>query len=250
MTRKRTVEAAFSAAAKSYDRAAEAQARAADLLVELVRGLPLPPAPSVLEIGCGTGLLTRRLLPLIGGDWQVTDLSPAMVAEARTAIGAGKARFRVMDGEHPDLAPGSVDLIVSNLAAQWFTDLPAAVSRLAACLKPGGALALTTLGAGSFAEWKTAHQTLRLTCGIPAYPSAEALAGQLPAGARVHSRPVIVSYADGRAFLAALKRIGAATPAEGHRPLSPGALRRAIKAMGAPAPVTYDVLTVLLIREQ
>lgn len=247
MNRKAAVEAAFSAAAKSYDLAAEAQARAADHLVELVHGLAVPPAPAVLEIGCGTGLLTRRLLPLIGGDWQITDLAAAMVAEAQASIG-GDYQFRVMDGEHPDVAAGSVDLIVSNLAAQWFTDLPAAIRRLAACLKPGGALALTTLGAGSFAEWKGAHERQGLACGIPAYPSAEALAARLP-GAQVRSQPVVVDYADGRDFLAALKRIGAATPAEGHHPLSPGALRRVIKAMGAPAAITYDVLTVLLIRE-
>jgi malonyl-CoA O-methyltransferase len=248
MTRKRIVEAAFSAAAKSYDQAAEAQARAADLLVDSVRGLALPPAPSVLEIGCGTGLLTRRLLPLIGGDWQITDLSAAMVAEAKTVIGEN-AQFRVMDGEHPDPAAGPVDLVVSNLAAQWFADLPAAIGRLSACLKPGGALALTTLGAGSFAEWKQAHRRLGLACGIPPYPTAGDLAAQLP-GARVTSQPIVIHYADGRDFLAALKRIGAATPAEGHQPLSPGALRRVLKAMGAPAPMTYDVVTVTLIRGQ
>lgn len=245
MNRKQKVIAAFSGAATGYDQAAEAQARAADVLVARVRQLALPSAPAVLEIGCGTGMLTRRLLPAIGGDWLVTDLSPAMVEAARAAIGADKARFRVMDGEQPDCADGAFDLIVSNLAAQWFADLPGAVARLAGCLKPGGKLALTTLGAGSFAEWRAAHHSLGVECGIPVYASAEALAARLP-GCRVESHPLAVAYADGRAFLSALKRIGAATPVEGHRPLSPGALRRAIKALGTPALITYDVLTIVL----
>lgn len=241
MTRKQIVQAAFSAAAGSYDQAAEAQARAADVLAETVQGLTLPAAPSVLEIGCGTGILTRRLLPRLGGDWLVTDLSPAMVEATHAQLG-GKAQFRVMDGEHPDAEP--VDLIVSNLAAQWFADLPGALKRLTACLKPGGVLALTTLGSGSFAEWRAVHRRLGLACGIPDYPGADQVAAMV-SGARVTSRPVVVDYADGRAFLNALKQIGAATPAEGHRPSSPGQLRRVIREIGAPARITYDVLTVI-----
>lgn len=244
MTRKHDVEAAFSAAAGTYDQAAAAQVRAAELLAETVRGLTLPASPSVLEIGCGTGLLTRRLVNDIGGDWLVTDLSPAMVEAARSALGENH-RFAIMDGENPDAEP--VDLIVSNFAAQWFTDLPAALRRLTACLKPGGVLALTTLGAGSFAEWRAAHQGLGLICGIPAYPSAGQVAAMVP-GAAVSSAAIVIRYADGHDFLNALKRIGAATPAEGHRPLPPGQLRRVIRAMGAPAAITYEVLTVIVRR--
>lgn len=242
MTRKQIVQAAFSAAAGSYDQAAQAQARAADMLAETVRGLKLAARPSVLEIGCGTGILTRRLLPQIGGDWLVTDLSPAMVEAAHAQLG-DRAQFRVMDGEHPDTEP--VDLIISNLAAQWFADFPGALQRLAACLKPGGVLALTTLGSGSFTEWRAAHRRLGLACGTPDYPGAGQVAAMIP-GARVTTRPVMVDYADGRAFLNALKQIGAATPAVGHRPSSPGHLRRVIREIGAPARMTYDVLTVIV----
>lgn len=244
MTRKDHIAAAFSAAAGSYDHAAEAQSRAADLLAETVRGLTLPDELSVLEIGCGTGLLTKRLLGDIGGDWLVTDLSPAMVEAARSALGE-HSRFAIMDGENPDAEPA--DLIVSNFAAQWFADLPSALKRLYNCLKPGGVLALTTLGVGSFAEWRAAHGVLGLTCGTPGYPSAEQVAAMMP-GASVSSVPVVVQYSDGRDFLNALKRIGAATPVEGHRPLTPGQLRQVIRQLGAPAQVTYEVLTVMIRR--
>ena len=246
MSRKQQVAAAFAAAAATYDTAAEAQARSADLLAARVLAAGLPPAPRVLEIGCGTGLLTRRLLPALGGRWTVTDLAPAMVAAARAALPAADAEFRVLDGEHPDLPAGSLDLIVSNLAAQWFADLPSAVDRLAACLKPGGRLMLTTLGAGSFAEWRQAHWALGLPCGTPDYPAAVGLAADLsPSGVHeVVAAPVVVRYANGMEFLRALKAVGAGTPEAGHRPLPPGALRRVMAALGAPCAITYEVLTV------
>ncbi|MDA8230991.1 MAG: methyltransferase domain-containing protein [Magnetospirillum sp.] len=244
MNRTHRISSAFSAAAPTYDGAAQAQAHSAEILAGRILELPLPPSPCVLEVGCGTGLLTRRLLPAVGGRWTVTDLAPAMVAAARRAIPEAEADFRVMDGENPDIVPGGVDLIVSNLAAQWFSDLPAALAALIRCLAPGGALILTTLGAGSFAEWRQAHDHLSLPCGIPPYPTAAALAAMLPGGTRVNSRKLRIPYADGFAFLRALRAIGADTPAEGYTPLSAGALRRVVAALGRPCAVTYEVLTV------
>ncbi|MGE5515725.1 MAG: methyltransferase domain-containing protein [Bacteroidota bacterium] len=249
MTRKQQVADAFAAAATTYDSAATAQAEAADRMVELVAGLALPARPTVLEVGCGTGLLTRRLLPRIGGDWLVTDLSQTMVATAKAAVASDAAQFRVMDAEHPDAPLGLFDLIVSNLAAQWFCDLGRAVNQLRACLAPGGTLVLSTLGAGSFAQWRDAHQAQGLSSGIPDYPDAAALAAQLPAGARIVTQTIEVGHADAFDFVRALKRIGAGTPVLGHAPLSAGALRKVMRAMGAPVTITYVIHFALIAAE-
>ncbi|NFV79556.1 methyltransferase domain-containing protein [Magnetospirillum aberrantis] len=249
MNRKQLVAECFSAAAATYDSAAQAQAQAADRMVELVAGLKLPPRPTVLEVGCGTGLLTRRLLPRLGGDWMVTDLSPAMVAAAAAAIGPDQARFRVMDGESPDAMPGLFDLIVSNLAVQWFHDLGRAVNRLRARLAPGGTLAFSTLGHGSFANWVDAHAQLGLHAGTPAYPDTEALKARLPRNAQVLTETVKVRHADGRDFAHALKRIGAGTPVPGHIPLSAGALRRVFKILGGPFDIDYVIHYALIPAE-
>ena len=144
MTRKSRIAARFGAATARYDNATPVQREAARRLAERVIALPLPPQPRVLEIGCGTGHLTRLLQPAIGGRWRVTDIAPDMVAEcARQCAAAGiGAEFSVMDGEHPDADDRGFDLIVSSLAAQWFEDLPAALARLAPLLAPGGPPAL------------------------------------------------------------------------------------------------------------
>ena len=55
---------------------------------------------------------------------------------------------------------------------------------------------------------------------------------------------VPVRYADGRAFVKALKAVGAATPVEGHVPLTSGEVMRVLAVLGAPLTMTYEVLTV------
>lgn len=243
MKRKDQVAAAFSAAAATYEAAARAQALSADHLAAIVLALPRPPRTRVLEFGCGTGLLTRRLLPLIEGDWLITDLSPAMLETARAI--APHARFQVMDAEAPEVGDQRFDLIVSNLAAQWFNDLGAAIGRLTALLAPGGYLVFSTLGADSFRQWRDVHHGLGLSSGIPAFPSRTELEKILPT-ARIDQQVFTLAYDDGRAFATELKRIGAGTPTPGHRPLKVADMRRVLQRLGQPAPITYDVLHAVI----
>jgi len=245
MNRKQQVSAAFSAATRSYEAAARAQARSADFLAQLVLGLPRPTAPKVLEFGCGTGLLTRRLYPRLGGDWLVTDLSPAMLETAESTL-PGPC-YQVLDAEDPHVNQ-RFDLIVSNLAAQWFADLPAAAAKLAGLLRPGGHLVFSTLAEQSFAQWRSAHDSLGLQCGVPIFPSAAALGASLPR-AQIVEQTFPLDYADGRAFAAELKRIGAGTPTPGHQPLRVAQMRRVIQALGSPCPMTYHVAHVIISGE-
>ncbi len=236
-----TVAAAFDRAA-DYDRHAIVQRRVAETLAERIAALPLPPAPRVLEIGCGTGLLGVALVErLPGARWLMSDIAPAMVERARLRFGKrSEIRFATMDGERPDAA-GPFDLICANLAAQWFADLPAAVARLRALLSPQGRLAFTTLTAGSFAEWRQAHRGL--PCGTRDYPSAAALAAL---GLDVRVDRHVLHHADAAEFLRGVKAIGAGTPKPGHRPLAPAALRQVMARFEADgARATYAVATCL-----
>ena len=245
--RKSRVAAAFGAAAAGYDAAADLQRQVAENLATRIAALPLPPAPRVLEIGCGTGFLSRALAPrLPGARWLISDLAGPMVRECRRGF-VGDAAFLVMDGEHPCLT-GGFDLICASLALQWFGDIPAALAGWAALLNPGGHLAAATLAAGTFATWKDAHRRLGLVAGVPDYPDAARLAAALPGNAttRLEITPVRVAHPDGRSFLDGLRRIGAHVPAEGHRPLSPGQLRRVLRAFEPPAGLTETYQTAYL----
>jgi len=248
------IGAAFSAAAATYEQAAGVQARvAAGLAARLDTLPPLPAAPRVVEIGCGTGLLTRRLAARLGPGARIlaTDLSAPMIARARAALGADpRLAFAVMDGEAPALAPASCDLIVSSLAVQWFGDLGRALGGFARALAPGGALLVTTLGAGTFAEWRAAHQALGVEPGLRPFPTAQALGGMAPAGGttRISCERIDEHYANGLAFARGLAATGAVVPRPGHRPLPSGTLRRIIQHLGAPCTLGWDVLTLTFLK--
>jgi len=252
--RKQRILEAFSAAAPSYDSAAGFQERTAARLAERLAALPpLPPGARVLEVGCGTGLLTRHLAAIAGDGVTIlaTDLSPAMVARAQAGLGGDpRLTFAAMDAEAPTLADGSVALIVSSLAAQWFSDLPQALAGLARLLVPGGRMLLTLPGAGSFAEWQNAHRALGLESGTPAFPDAETLRAMLPPGGAggIDSETVIETHPDGLSFARTLASLGAAVPRPGHRPLSPGQLRQVIATLGRPCPISWTIHTLSFTR--
>ncbi len=234
--------------AQAFDRAADYDAHAgiqrtvARRLAGRVAALDLAAAPRVLEIGCGTGFLGAALIDrLPGAHWLMTDIAPAMLARTRARF-AGRAgiAYAPLDGEAPEVA-GGVDLIVSSLAAQWFADLPRAIDRWRRLLAPGGRIAFTTLAAGSFAEWRAAHDGAEP--GTPDYPDAATLAA---IGLDVTTETLPVRHADARDFLRSLKAIGAGTPRAGHRPLSPARLRAAMARFDASgATASYVVATCI-----
>ena len=231
---KARIAARFAAAAADYDQHSPLQRHAAQRLASQVAALPLPAAPRILEIGCGTGHLTRALRPQIGGDWWVSDIAPAMVEQCRQQHGA-TLKYLVMDAERPALAAGRFDLIVGSLTAQWFVDLARTLATLADMLAPGGRIALATLGTDSFAEWRAAHRAIGLHAATPVYPDARALAHAFPTTMAVtlteenYSAPCD----DPLDFMRGLRRIGADTPAPEARPLNAGQMRQVLRRLRA-----------------
>lgn len=235
--RKRRVVRAFSRAASTYDRAAAVQRQVADTLCDFV--VAEPPGKRILEIGCGTGLLSERLLVrLPKREWILTDISPEMLARCRERIGErDEVSYRVMDGERPTLGEGTVDAIVSSLAMQWFDDAEAALSRLRRCLAPGGRLVFSTVGEETFHEWRSALHRAGGPRRSSPFVSARELArhATILGEARIPAR-----FAGGGAFLRSLADLGATVPARGQEPLPPGLLRRAIASFEGVA--TYHIL--------
>lgn len=252
MIDRRTRIATAFGSAGHYAEAADAQARAATLLAARIAGASIGANPRVLELGCGTGFLTRALADAIGpADWTISDLAPAMVERARAATGID-ADWRAIDGEAVDPALGDFDLIASGMAFQWFADLPGGVARLAGRLRRGGLLAFSTMAAGSFAEWTGVLAAEGLPRGTPAYPDATGLTALAPEGftAEVEIVDIVQPESDARGFLRRLKAIGAGTPDSAYRPLAPADLRRAMARFDTgPRQITYRI-GLCLIRAQ
>lgn len=245
MVQKDRVTGAFSRSAKTYDQASQVQEMVAVEVADQALSGALPSNPKILEIGCGTGALTRKLLDRVSdGSFYITDISADMIETCRGNINDPRLTFDVMDGEHPDEDAGTYDLIVSSLAFQWFTELQDGLARLSHLLAPGGRLVFSTLGDETFSEWRAAHHAFGLSSGIPKFNTGAELSSMWPSSGKgcVQERRIERPYADAKAFARALKVIGANTPALGHVPLSPGNFRRIAEHLGDNFTMTYHVL--------
>ncbi len=242
VTQKSRIRDRFAAAAASYEQEAIVQRTAAQQLMQRIAALDFPARPRVLEIGCGTGLLTRKLAGFFDDAvWTITDIAEPMLAAARQSVRLpGECHYQVMDGEYPDPAcsgsdgkPPSFDLICSSMAMQWFDDLDAGLARLSALLAPGAYLAIATLAEGTFAEWRAAHHELGLTPASLVFPPAERIGAQLfRCGLQggVQTECVVQDCGSAQAFLRGLKAIGARTGGSGRRALTGPQLRRVCQA--------------------
>ncbi|MEN9934549.1 MAG: hypothetical protein RLZZ387_1128 [Chloroflexota bacterium] len=106
---------------------------------DLVRLVAVRPGLRAVDLGCGTGELTRRLADALPESEVIgIDTSPEMLARAQSQARPG-LRF-----EPGDLAAleGEWDLIFSHAAIQWADDHEALVPRLFGHLRPGGQLVI------------------------------------------------------------------------------------------------------------
>lgn len=220
----------FDRAAQGYEQHARVQPAIARHLAALIRTRALPRQARILEIGCGTGLLTQALAPHYPmARWLLTDLSPTMLEQARRKLPpGGHNQCRVMDGEHPAFPPSQprFDLICSSMALQWFRHPAEGLARLARWLAPGGMLAVAVPTTGSLAEWRQAHTALCLAADTLAFPAAEQLrAAAAGLEGACSTQPYTDQYRNAREFLLGLKGAGATTPQAHRRPLGAGTLR-------------------------
>jgi ubiquinone/menaquinone biosynthesis C-methylase UbiE len=108
---------------------------------DLAARLPVRDGTRVLEVACGTGIVTRRLVRRLAGRGRIvaTDLNEAMFAHARTRLpGPGDATFRPADGTSLPFESGSFDAVVCQFGLMFFPDKPAGAREACRVLRPGG----------------------------------------------------------------------------------------------------------------
>jgi trans-aconitate 2-methyltransferase len=109
------------------------------------------PDATVLDVGCGTGRVTEALLTLVpAGRVLAVDASQEMVDLARDRLGV---RARVWCQDVLELAVDApVDAIFSTATLHWVADHDRMWKRIAAALRPGGALEVQCGGEGNIAR--------------------------------------------------------------------------------------------------
>jgi 2-polyprenyl-3-methyl-5-hydroxy-6-metoxy-1,4-benzoquinol methylase len=137
----------FSNLAADWDERPGAQERATSVAAAIRAAIPLSRSMSALEIGGGTGLLSRALADDIGTA-VVTDVAPGMVAAASRVLtepAYAGWRAELFDVERDALPDERFDLVLSLLALHHMGDIPAVMERVVGLLAPGGQVALADL---------------------------------------------------------------------------------------------------------
>ena len=243
---KARIRQSFERAAPTYDSAAAVQRR---ICTQLAADLPPTLAPArLLDAGSGTGYAQALLQARFPATHAMAlDLSPGMLQH----INAPCDRL-AGDIEHLPLAAASIDLYWSSLSVQW-CDLPTALAEARRVLRPGGHLALATLGSATFHELRQAFATVdrhRHTLAFLPPETIRSIADRAGLVAvDVRQQAEIAHYADFRSLLRAVKAIGANQLGDGRRTslMSRSAFAQAeaaIETLRTPAglPLTYDVI--------
>jgi SAM-dependent methyltransferase len=110
---------------------------------DLARRVPQKPAGNVLEIACGTGLITKRLRERVDPSVELvaTDLSPAMLAYARARY-AGVAGIEWREADALDLPFGDATFaaVACGFGIMFMPDPTRALLEARRVLRPGGIL--------------------------------------------------------------------------------------------------------------
>jgi len=108
--------------------------------------LPLRPADTIADIGCGPGFFTLPLAERVSqGTVYAIDVAPQMldmVTERATGAGLGNIRTMLAEESALDLPPASLDGAMLGLVYHEFPDRVAYLRQLAALVRPGSWLAL------------------------------------------------------------------------------------------------------------
>ncbi|MDE5969813.1 MAG: DUF452 family protein, partial [Muribaculaceae bacterium] len=238
---KQLVAKRFSENVEYYESHASIQRAIAVRLNELWSSIQDISGKKVLELGIGTGFLTRGYITHnISNQSVAVDLiDTTTLADIHDKKGFKYLGKLVCDDAErylESLEDNSFDAIVSASTIQWFNDLHRFFKNVERILKPGGVAAIATFAEGTFAELKDASDR-SLT-----YPTSEYLKSIVPAGLTIVdliTDEFKIEFANSRQLLSHIKETGVNAVGS---PTLPGHTRRILSYFEDNPHLTYRPL--------
>ena len=113
----------------------------------LLRSAQPRPGDRVLNVACGTGVVARRVAPIVGADGRVAglDLNPDMLAVARAVAEREGVpiEWHQGRGEQLPFPDAAFDLALCQFALMFFADRRAALGEMHRVVRPGGRIAVS-----------------------------------------------------------------------------------------------------------
>jgi len=145
---------------------------------ELLARAAAAPGEHVLDVGCGFGSTTLALAATVGAEGRVMglDISVPLLDRARQRAEEAAVHnvlWREGDAQVAPLPSAHFDLLVSRFGVMFFDDPAAALTNLAAAVKPGGRLCFVCWQPAERNEWYTfPSRTLAAHIDLPVLPFA------------------------------------------------------------------------------
>ncbi|RAP26199.1 hypothetical protein C2W64_02031 [Brevibacillus laterosporus] len=236
MPNKLHIQQRFNQKASTYDQHAIVQKQMADQLLQSFQSKYLP--SRVLEIGCGTGYLTKKMVtyPRLLTHYTALDLADKMLMRTEQAIRDHHDQFTlpaslqlvcadIEDWAHT-VTDSSYDLILSNACFQWLLYPQKTLSQLHRILQSEGHLLFSTFGPLTFHELQESYNATYTSMGEKAqshvltfHSSTEWASFLEHAGFQnieVQTYSITLYYSTVIDFLRSIKEIGATVPPPSH----------------------------------
>ncbi|MFE0649391.1 class I SAM-dependent methyltransferase [Streptomyces sp. NPDC059534] len=173
-----------------------------DITMARLRALGVGPGWRCLDVGAGTGTVSRRLLEEAGVESVLAVDRDVRFLGARSRPGLDLLEA---DITAPDFSPGRFRLVHARFVLMHLPEHERLIRRLAELVVPGGVLVLSdavdltsdrTPDSPYTAAMRAMWQGLRATIGtdvswVPSYPSLLRGAGLLPVAAEIHVPPLL-----------------------------------------------------------
>lgn len=143
---------AFDNAATTYDKAAFVQKQSAQILKEMfVTHHPEVSPSSILDLGCGTGYMTEALLSSFPkASYCLNDISHNMLTSSQKKY-QHLRNITFQEGDMQSIELVQQDLIASNLAIQWTSNLSECIKK---CYSYSKYFIFSLILDGTFQEWQ------------------------------------------------------------------------------------------------
>jgi malonyl-CoA O-methyltransferase len=246
MQMKAKIQENFNRAVPSYDLVASIQRQTAQQLIDYIRETDLT-FSTVLDIGTGTGFVPDLLLPKHPNvSYLLNDLSPTMLDHVKNKFkDYPNITYQLGDAENTPFP--MVDLIVSNLAFQWFENLEESISNL---WQKTNVLAFSTLLEGTFSHWEQQCDAIGFDHGLHAYPSFAQLVDYCqsvgPCEAFFYQKTYTLPFKTSLEFMRYLKLLGANTPSTLEAP----PIKKVLYALTDEVIADYKVFYGVLIKSK
>ncbi|MBK8816287.1 MAG: malonyl-ACP O-methyltransferase BioC [Methylococcaceae bacterium] len=257
---KKRIKQSFGGASQSYDSVAQLQRNVGKSLLNKLDDSEQ--FGIAVDLGCGTGFLINEFLAQKKGmatQFIALDIAMPMLQAARKKqMELRQITYLCADLEYLPLLPQSADLVISNLALQWSSNLDVAFAGIKRVLKPGGRLLFSTFGTSTLFELKEAWRKVDDYAHVNTFTNESQLSDFLRhAGfskVELETEVVVSCYESVWDLMGELKTLGARTVISGCNKhlTSKSAMERMICAYyqregNGLVPATFEVITVSAI---